>query len=188
MLEEIADQENPVVMVHDYHFYTLPEVVRREKPDVFLHHFIHIPWTQPDAWRVLPDEDAHEIYRGLLANDIVGFHTRSYRRNFLQCCRDLLDDVEVDMEAGVVRSRDGHETWIRAYPLPIDYEATRGAGQARARAGARAGGPAPPARALDPARRPGGPLQERPARLHRPSTSSSSSTPSSSRRSRSPPS
>ena len=58
VLEEIADQENPVVMVHDYHFYTLPEIVRREKPDVFLHHFIHIPWTQPDAWRVLPDEDA----------------------------------------------------------------------------------------------------------------------------------
>ena len=44
-----------------------------------------------------------EIYRGLLANDIVGFHTRSYRRNFLQCCRDLLD-LEVDMERGVVHS------------------------------------------------------------------------------------
>ena len=27
----------------------------RARPDVFLHHFIHIPWTQPDAWRVLPD-------------------------------------------------------------------------------------------------------------------------------------
>ena len=40
-----------------------------------------------------------EIYRGLLANDIIGFHTRSYRRNFLQCCRDLLD-LEVDMERG----------------------------------------------------------------------------------------
>jgi trehalose 6-phosphate synthase len=116
-------------MVHDYHLYTLPAVVRREKPDVFLHHFIHIPWTQPDAWRVLPTQMREEIYRGLLANDIVGFHTRSYRRNFLQCCRDLLDDIEVDMDAGVVRSEDGHETWIRAYPLPIDYEATRALGR-----------------------------------------------------------
>ena len=25
----------------------------------------------------------------MLANDIIGFHTRSYRWNFLQCCRDL---------------------------------------------------------------------------------------------------
>jgi trehalose 6-phosphate synthase len=124
LLEEIADQENPVVMVHDYHFYTLPAIVRREKPDVFLHHFIHIPWTQPDAWRVLPSAMREEIYQGLLANDIVGFHTRSYRRNFLQCCRDLMD-LEVDMDAGIVRCEDGHEVWVRSYPLPIDYEATR---------------------------------------------------------------
>ena len=41
------------------------------------------------------------IYNGLLANDIIGFHTRSYRRNFLQCCHDLLD-FDVDMERGVV--------------------------------------------------------------------------------------
>ena len=54
VLEEIEDDEEPVVMVHDYHFYTLPGMIRRERPDVFLHHFIHIPWTQPDAWRVLP--------------------------------------------------------------------------------------------------------------------------------------
>jgi trehalose 6-phosphate synthase len=28
-----------------------------------------------------------------------------------------------------VRSQDGHETWIRAYPLPIDHEATRALGR-----------------------------------------------------------
>ena len=43
-------------MVHDYQLYTLPAMVRRARPDVFLHHFVHIPWTQSDAWRVLPDE------------------------------------------------------------------------------------------------------------------------------------
>jgi trehalose 6-phosphate synthase len=123
LLEEIDGQDAPVVMVHDYHLYTLPEIVRREKPDVFLHHFIHIPWTQPDAWRVLPTKMREEIYSGLLANDIVGFHTRSYRRNFLHCCHDLMD-LEVDMERGIVHCED-HEVWVRAYPLPIDYEATR---------------------------------------------------------------
>jgi trehalose 6-phosphate synthase len=65
-----------------------------------------------------------EIYHGLLANDIIGFHTRSYRRNFLQCCRDLMD-LEVDFEKGIVFCGD-REVWVRAYPLPIDYEATRG--------------------------------------------------------------
>ncbi len=123
VLEEIEGEEEPVVMVHDYHFYTLPAMIRRERPDVFLHHFIHIPWTQPDAWRVLPKDIRDQIFNGLLANDIVGFHTRSYRRNFLQCCRDLMD-LDVDMESGVVHCGD-REVWVRAYPLPIDYEATR---------------------------------------------------------------
>ncbi len=123
VLEEIEGQTEPVVMVHDYHLYTLPALVRRERPDVFLHHFIHIPWTQSDSWRVLPSAIRQEIYEGILANDIIGFHTQSYRRNFLQCCRDLLD-LEVDFEGGVVHF-DGREVWVRAYPLPIDARATR---------------------------------------------------------------
>jgi trehalose 6-phosphate synthase len=123
VVEEIADLEEPVVMVHDYHLYTLPDLVRRARPDVFLHHFIHIPWTQSDSWRVLPTRIRREIYCGLLANDIIGFHTRSYSRNFLQCCRDLMD-LEVDFEQGLVRYED-RSVWVRTYPLPIDHEAAR---------------------------------------------------------------
>jgi trehalose 6-phosphate synthase len=76
---------------------------------------------------VLPSTIRDEIYHGVLANDIVGFHTRSYRRNFLQCCRDLMD-LEVDMKRGVVFI-DDREVWVRAYPLPIDYRATRAVAQ-----------------------------------------------------------
>jgi len=123
VVEELGDQPRPVVMVHDYHLYTLPDLVRRARPDVFLHHFIHIPWTQPDAWRVLPARIREELYMGLLANDIIGFHTRSYRLNFLQCCRDLLD-LDVDFRRGIVRFA-GREVWVRSYPLPIDHRATR---------------------------------------------------------------
>jgi trehalose 6-phosphate synthase len=123
VIEEIDGIEEPIVMVHDYHLYTLPELVRRARPDAFLHHFIHIPWTQSDAWRVLPTRIREELFAGLLANDIIGFHTRSYRRNFLQCCHDLMD-LEVDFARGVVHWR-GREVWVRAYPLPIDAAATR---------------------------------------------------------------
>jgi trehalose 6-phosphate synthase len=121
VVEEIEGVDEPVVMVHDYHLYTLPALVRRARPDVFLHHFIHIPWTQSDAWRVLPHRIREEIFAGLLANDIIGFHTSSYRRNFLQCCRDLLG-LDVDFEAGMVEF-GGREVWVRNYPLPIDAKA-----------------------------------------------------------------
>jgi trehalose 6-phosphate synthase len=123
VIEEIEGVAEPVVMVHDYHLYTLPQLVRRARPDAFLHHFVHIPWSQSDAWRVLPNRIREEIYCGLLSNDIVGFHTRSYRRNFLQCCRDLMD-LEVDFQGAVVHF-EGREVWVRAYPLPIDASATR---------------------------------------------------------------
>jgi trehalose 6-phosphate synthase len=124
VIEEIEGEDEPVVMVHDYHLYTLPALVRRARPDVFLHHFVHIPWTQSDAWRVLPARIREELYAGLLANDIVGFHTSSYRRNFLQCCRDLMG-LDVDFQAGIVQF-DDREVWVRNYPLPIDAEALYG--------------------------------------------------------------
>jgi trehalose 6-phosphate synthase len=121
VVEEIEGIEKPVVMVHDYHLYTLPGLLRRARPDVFLHHFVHIPWSQSDSWRVLPSMIREDLYHGILSNDIIGFHTRSYRRNFLQCCEDLLG-LDVDHEAGIVH-HDGREVWVRAYPLPIDPHA-----------------------------------------------------------------
>jgi trehalose 6-phosphate synthase len=124
VLDEIEDIEKPVVMVHDYHLYTLPGLIRRMRPDAFLHHFVHIPWSQSDSWRVLPSVIRNEIYEGILSNDIIGFHTRHYRHNFLQCCRDLMG-LDVDFDAGVVTLGD-REVWVRAYPLPIDSGAIQG--------------------------------------------------------------
>ncbi|HEY1276411.1 MAG TPA: trehalose-6-phosphate synthase [Thermoleophilaceae bacterium] len=120
VLQEVEGEETAVVMLHDYHLYTAPRSIRRERPDLFLHHFIHIPWTQPDAWRVLPADIREDLYEGILGNDIIAFHTRSYQRNFLLCCRELFD-MDVDEEHGLVRF-EGREVWVRAYPLPISAE------------------------------------------------------------------
>src|SRR5262245_32446024 len=54
VLEEIDGQDDAIVMLHDYHLYTAPRTIRDARPDAFLTHFIHIPWSQPDSWRVLP--------------------------------------------------------------------------------------------------------------------------------------
>jgi trehalose 6-phosphate synthase len=118
VLRSIEGQDQPLVLLHDYHLYTCPLLIRDERPDAFLQHFVHIPWSQPDSWRILPARWREEIYRGMLANDIIGFHTTSYCRNFLQCCRELLE-LEVDFERGSV-THSGGETWVRAYPLGID--------------------------------------------------------------------
>ena len=120
VLRQIADDDEPLVMFHDYHLYTAPEIVRAAREDAFLQHFVHIPWSQPDSWRILPIKWREEIYRGLLANDVIGFHTTAYCRNFLHCCSELME-LEVDHERGAV-IHEGRETWVRAYPLGIDAQ------------------------------------------------------------------
>jgi trehalose 6-phosphate synthase len=119
-LDEVDGAEEPIVMVHDYHLYTCPGIIRRRREDAFLHHFVHIPWTHPDAWRVLPSDMRTEIFEGLLANDIIGFHTSSYCNNFLQCCRELMG-LETDFQRQAVLHGD-RETWVRPYPLAIDCD------------------------------------------------------------------
>ncbi|MGZ5325251.1 MAG: alpha,alpha-trehalose-phosphate synthase (UDP-forming) [Solirubrobacterales bacterium] len=120
VLRSVADQDEPLVMLHDYHLYTTAGLIREARPDAFLQHFVHIPWSQPDSWRILPGRWREEIFRSMLANDIIGFHTRSYCHAFLQCCRELLE-LEVDWERRAV-IHDGRETWVRNYPLSIDAD------------------------------------------------------------------
>jgi trehalose 6-phosphate synthase len=106
------------VMVQDYHFYLLPERVRSRCPDVFLQHFIHIPWPQSDWWRVLPPRLREELLVGLLGNDVVAFHLEQYARNFVQNCHDVLGlDVDVDRLTVDLGDRRVLARW---YPISVD--------------------------------------------------------------------
>jgi len=117
--EEVDDAGGAaIVMVHDYHFYLLPGEVRLRCPSVVLHHFIHIPWPEPDAWRVLPPPMRDALFRGVLGNDVVGFHTERYARNFLLGCQELLG-LPVDLAAMEVVV-DGRVVRARWYPISID--------------------------------------------------------------------
>ncbi len=124
--EVVADEvraagTEATVMVHDYHFYLLPALVRERCPQVVLHHFVHIPWPQPDSWRVLPPAMRTAVFEGLLGNDIVGFHTERYARNFLLGCQELLG-LPVDLDVMSV-GHEGRVVAARWYPISINPEA-----------------------------------------------------------------
>ena len=118
VIDELDAHPDALVMMHDYHLYVAPQRVRARHPGSFIHFFVHIPWSQPDYWRVLPPHIREEILRGLLACDIVAFHTRRYARNFLMCCEDLLD-LDVDYGRGELRW-DGRTIWVRSYPISVN--------------------------------------------------------------------
>src|ERR671935_1703661 len=81
VLDELDREPEATVFFHDYHLYLAPRFVREERPGAQLAHFIHIPWPQTDYWRVLPEPIRVAVHDGLLANDVVAFHTARYRRN-----------------------------------------------------------------------------------------------------------
>ena len=106
------------VLVQDYHLYLVPERVRDRCPDVFLHHFVHIPWPHPDAWRVLPPAMREVVFNGVLGNDVVAFHSRRSARNFLLGCEELLG-LEVDQRRLTV-DVGGRTVHARHYPISVD--------------------------------------------------------------------
>jgi trehalose 6-phosphate synthase len=120
VLEELERQPEATVFFHDYHLYLAPRFVRDAAPEATLGFFTHIPWPQPDYWRVLPEGIRAAIHEGMLANDVVGFHTERWARNFLRCSWDIVG-ADADFHAGEARFQD-RTTSVRVRPISIDPE------------------------------------------------------------------
>jgi trehalose 6-phosphate synthase len=118
VLEELAAEPEAAVFFHDYHLYLAPRYVRDGAPDALLAHFVHIPWPQTDYWHVLPDRIRRAIHEGVLANDVVGFHTRQWGLNFMRAASDLAG-AEADFGDSVV-SRDGRTSLVTVHPISVD--------------------------------------------------------------------
>ena len=115
---ELEREPDADVFFHDYHLYLAPRFVRERAPDATLLQFVHIPWPEPGAWRVLPEAMRRAVYEGVLANDVVSFHTARWRRNFLDGCAEHAG-AEIDLERSDV-FLDEHVTAARFSPISID--------------------------------------------------------------------
>jgi trehalose 6-phosphate synthase len=92
VLGELEREPDSAVFFHDYHLYLAPRFVRERSPETSMMHFVHIPWPQPDYWRIFPEEIRCAIHEGLIANDMIGFHTERWRGNFIYSARELLGE------------------------------------------------------------------------------------------------
>jgi trehalose 6-phosphate synthase len=115
---ELDRDPEAAVFFHDYHLYLAPELVRERCSDAVLTHFVHIPWPEPDYWTALPIEIRRAAHEGLLANDLVGFHTDRWRRNFVRGCADIVG-AECDFDSNVIRW-NGREIRVVTRPISID--------------------------------------------------------------------
>jgi trehalose 6-phosphate synthase len=118
VLEELEAQPEAAVFFHDYHLYLAPRLVRERAPDALLAHFVHIPWPQTDYWHVLPDRIRRAIHDGMLANDVIGFHTHQWRLNFMRAASDVAG-AEANFVDGVVDHND-RRSFVTVHPISVD--------------------------------------------------------------------
>lgn len=115
VLEEIGSAR-AAILVQDFHLALVPWLLKRERPDLAVSLFWHIPWPNPEAFRICPWKT--EILQGILGADLVAFHIQYHCNNFLDTVDQNLE-VRVDWEKFGVWSQ-GRMTEVR--PLPISIQ------------------------------------------------------------------
>ncbi|OMH82072.1 Alpha,alpha-trehalose-phosphate synthase [UDP-forming] A [Zancudomyces culisetae] len=109
-----------IVWVHDYHLMLLCQMLREglgvEKYHVKVGWFLHTPFPSSEIYRILPVRQ--EILEGVLAADMVGFHTYDYARHFLSSCTRILG---LPSNSGGVEV-NGRAVKVGTFPIGIDPE------------------------------------------------------------------
>src|SRR5262249_9329241 len=126
---EESSQDDPIVLVHDYHFALLPRMIRNRLRHATILTFWHIPWPNSETFGICPWRE--QVINGLLGSTILGFHTQFHCNNFLEAT-DRFMESRIDREHASV-TLAGHETIIRPYPISIDWPPSALAAQPPAR-------------------------------------------------------
>jgi trehalose 6-phosphate synthase/phosphatase len=110
-------QPGDTIWVHDYQLMLVPGMLRQRLPDARIGYFHHIPFPSSEIFSTLPRR--HELLKGLLGADLIGFHTVSYVRHFSgSLLRQLGVDTDIDRVIW-----DGREVRVGAFPMGIDAAA-----------------------------------------------------------------
>ena len=116
-LVEEVDAEDPVVLVHDYHFAPLPRLIRERLPRATVIMFWHIPWPNSQSFGICPWRE--ELLDGMLGASILGFHTQFDCNNFVGAVDRFLE-ARIDREQGAIVQR-GRHTLVHPYPISLDW-------------------------------------------------------------------
>jgi trehalose 6-phosphate synthase len=116
LVEEMAGEKNPVVLIQDYHFALLPRLIKDRVPSARVAIFWHIPWPNPESFSICPWQ--REILDGLLGADLIGFHVQAHCNNFLSTVDRVLE-ARVDWEHFSVKRND-HLSSVLPFPISVD--------------------------------------------------------------------
>jgi trehalose 6-phosphate synthase len=112
-----ATDSSPVVLVQDYHFALAPELIRQRLPASAIAAFWHIPWPHWQTFATCPWR--HEILRGLLGSNVLGFQTAADCFNFVESVDRILG-VQIDLGEGAI-CYQGRRVLVRDYAASIEW-------------------------------------------------------------------
>jgi trehalose 6-phosphate synthase/phosphatase len=109
-----------IIWVHDYHLLLLPELLRhRIGRDAYIGIFVHAPWPSSEIFRTLSHRKP--LLEGMLAANMVGFQSQTYKQHFTSCCKRILGKPETykgDDVTGVESS--GSHCAVESLPIGLD--------------------------------------------------------------------
>ncbi len=117
VLEETKDEEEPFILIQDYHFALLPELIKNEKPKAKVAIFWHIPWPNPESFGICPWQ--REILQGMLGADLIGFHTQYHCNHFLETVNNALESRVLWENFSV--KKGGRTTYVKPFPISIAF-------------------------------------------------------------------
>ena len=107
-----------LLWVHDYHLMLLPQMVRRQFPEMPIGFFLHIPFPSYEVFRLLPRAWRTDLIEGILGASVVGFHTHDYSRDFLT---SVLRTVGYEHQLGSLSLRD-RVVKVDTFPMGVDFD------------------------------------------------------------------
>ena len=117
LVEEMAGEDHPVVLIQDYHFALLPRLLKDRVPHARIAIFWHIPWPNSESFGICPWR--RELLDGLLGADLIGFHVQAHCNNFLDSVDRVLES-RIDWEHFSVRRND-HGSVVRPFPISVEF-------------------------------------------------------------------
>jgi len=117
VLDETKNEEEPFILIQDYHFALLPELIKKAKPKAKVAIFWHIPWPNPESFGICPWQ--REILQGMLGADLIGFHTQSHCNHFLETVNNALESRVLWENFSV--KMGGRTTFVKPFPISIAF-------------------------------------------------------------------
>ncbi len=117
VLEESKNEEEPFILIQDFHFALVPELIKMKKPKAKVAIFWHIPWPNPESFGICPWQ--REILQGMLGADLIGFHTQYHCNHFLETVNNAMEARVLWEDFSVKKA--GRTTFVKPFPISIAF-------------------------------------------------------------------